>query len=298
MARFQAQYVCFTLNNPTVEEIERLKTNIRGQAIYGIFQKERGEQGTLHLQGYVAIGNRRGQGYWKEFLGARAHLEKARGSAEDNRRYCTKPQDPPFEDGIFEFGTMPTNKQGARSDIGGALSAATGGSVRSLIEGYPDEFVKYSRGLLLARSYLAKRRRHKTVAIWCYGPTGSGKSKWCSEYAPDAYWKSASDKWWSGYDNEDIVVVDDYRTDFCTFHHLLNLLDRYPLTLESKGGHVQFTAHTIIFTSPKSPFEIWSGRTEEDIAQLRRRVEHVVQFPCEYLERIATPECECEICRM
>lgn len=46
-----------------------------------------------------------------------------------------------------------------------------------------------------------------------------------------------------------------------------------------KGSTCQFVSRLIIVTSPKSPEETWETRTVEDLAQLKRRVEHVIEFP-------------------
>jgi len=64
----------------------------------------------------------------------------------------------------------------------------------------------------------------------------------------------------------------------CTFSELLRLLDRYPYTVETKGGSVQFNASMIIFTSPHSPMEMWGARTQEDLQQLMRRITEVRHF--------------------
>jgi len=74
------------------------------------------------------------------------------------------------------------------------------------------------------------------------------------------------------------VIIDDYRKDFCKFSELLRLLDRYPLRLQIKGGTVEFVARHIYITCPLAPIAIWESRTEEDIAQLTRRIEEVRNF--------------------
>lgn len=109
--------------------------------------------------------------------------------------------------------------------------------------------------------------------------TGTGKSRKAFEQYPQAYYKMPTTKWWDGYDRHEVVVVDDYRTNMCTFGELLRLFDRYPLLVELKGGTVNFLAKTIVITTPKSPRETWEGRCEEDLQQLLRRIEHVVHFP-------------------
>ena len=64
--------------------------------------------------------------------------------------------------------------------------------------------------------------------------------------------------------------------DFCKFHELLNLLDRYPYRVECKGGSRQFTSKTIVITTPLSPEETWENRTSEDLGQLLRRIDNIL----------------------
>lgn len=61
----------------------------------------------LHIQGYVYFANARTMKSVKraiaDWCGVEAHLEKTRGSAEQNRLYCTKEQSRvhgPFEEGV------------------------------------------------------------------------------------------------------------------------------------------------------------------------------------------------------
>lgn len=272
MSQFRA--ACFTINNPTPEEIQKLKDNFK-DVKYAVFQLERGESGTLHVQGYCVAHKPKRIGGWKAIVGTRAHIESARGNAEQNRTYCTKE---PREDGPFEFGTFPT--PGLRTDIAAAVATVQeGASIAQIIERHPEEFVKYHKGLLAVRLHCQPRRNWKTEVFWFYGPTGTGKSREAHEKYPDAYYKMPSNKWWDGYDGEDSVIIDDYRRDMCTFSELLRLFDRYPMSIESKGGSQQFLARTIVITTPKSPRDTWAGRTEEDIQQLLRRIEHIQFFP-------------------
>ena len=85
-------------------------------------------------------------------------------------------------------------------------------------------------------------------------------------------------KWWEGYDGQEVVIINDYRKDFCKFHELLNLLDRYPYRVECKGGSRQFTSKTIVITTPLSPEETWENRTSEDLGQLLRRIDNILFF--------------------
>jgi len=123
----------------------------------------------------------------------------------------------------------------------------------------------------------AQVRNSKPNVLWIYGPTGRGKTRWVHDNYKDIYIKGAG-KWWDGYDANDCCLIDDYRRDFMKFHELLRFTDRYGFPIEYKGGSSQFNSPNIIFTSPRSPLEMWEGRTDEDIAQLTRRISRIVHI--------------------
>lgn len=93
--------ICFTLNNYTEDEVSKLKSWINETNVeFAIVGKEVGEQGTPHLQGFVAtkpvyLKAREGTLLkWKAMPGLqRAHLEAARGSDLDSEKYCEKEGD-------------------------------------------------------------------------------------------------------------------------------------------------------------------------------------------------------------
>lgn len=87
---------CFTLNNYTAEEYDALVTLFENQEIveYGIFGREVGQAGTPHLQGFIRLVRKQRLGAVRLLPGLqRAHLEIARGSEQQNRRYCSKEGD-------------------------------------------------------------------------------------------------------------------------------------------------------------------------------------------------------------
>lgn len=275
MSKKQFRACCFTLNNPSDDEVSQLKVKLT-ELKYAVFQFERGESGTLHIQGYAVAANPKRFGGWKAITGARAHIEPANGTAAQNRAYCTKAEGREPGTEPWEYGH--TN-QGQRNDIEAAVEEIKNGAgIGVLIERHPEVFVKYSRGLNQVRLHFQSRRSWKTEVFWFYGQTGTGKSLEASERFPEAYYKMPTNKWWCGYDAHDAVIIDDYRRDLCSFGDLLRLFDRYPVLIETKGGTVQFLARTIVVTTPKSPRETWEGRTEEDLKQLLRRIEHVKHF--------------------
>lgn len=85
---------CFTLNNYTEEEYEKLKTFGHTNTDKFVIGKEVGKSGTPHLQGYMYFKNAQRFERMKQ-LCANAHWERSKGSAEQNLKYCSK-------DGVYE----------------------------------------------------------------------------------------------------------------------------------------------------------------------------------------------------
>lgn len=262
----------FTQNNYTSESVENAKSFITTYCRYGIFQKEVGESGTPHLQGYIQLTDKK-RLEWITKRFPSTHFEVSRGSLSQNITYCSK------EGGSDAFTFGVGLEQGARSDLADVSSRILQGEpIIDIIRSQPEIYVRYARGLEQLSFRTAARRDYKTRVLWFYGSTGTGKSYTANQLAPSAYWKEGTTKWWDGYDGVSDVIIDDYRRDLCTFAQLLRLFDRYPLHVESKGGSIQFAARLIIISTPKSPKDTWEGRTEEDLAQLLRRIDEVRHF--------------------
>lgn len=80
---------CYTLNNPTEEEIKGLKALDPEKIACHVFAHEVGEQGTPHLQGYVRFKKPCRLSWWKNQL-PRVHVETRRGTEQQAWNYCVK----------------------------------------------------------------------------------------------------------------------------------------------------------------------------------------------------------------
>lgn len=78
---------CFTLNNWTESELTQILTYFADMKY--IIGKEIGESKTPHLQGYVEFGRQYSFKQIKEMI-PRAHIEKPKGTREQNIKYCSK----------------------------------------------------------------------------------------------------------------------------------------------------------------------------------------------------------------
>lgn len=95
---------CFTLNNYTDEQFEKIIELCITKEWRYIIGKEIGKNGTKHLQGYINFGNpfRPIQNkIFKEICGTRIHWEKCKGNEKQNYDYCSKDGD--FETNITEL---------------------------------------------------------------------------------------------------------------------------------------------------------------------------------------------------
>lgn len=88
----RARAWCFTINNPTADEITMLESIEAAYIVYGM---EVGEEGTPHVQGFIFWRNAKTLTAARRALGGRAHCEKKRGTFKEASDYCKK-------DGVFE----------------------------------------------------------------------------------------------------------------------------------------------------------------------------------------------------
>lgn len=146
---------CFTLNNPQPDEIEHL--SIPNDLInYIVFQKEEGDNGTPHLQGYVQFKGRKRLLQAKGILGTvRIHAEIAKGSYESNKSYCTK--FPRLTD-FVEYGDPV--KQGMRCDIMAFVEDMKENMMSSdeVIDKHPKIAAKYPRFESRVRDMVQRNR--------------------------------------------------------------------------------------------------------------------------------------------
>lgn len=268
---------CFTINNPTTEQVQQLSC-LNPSVQFLVASLEKGQQGTCHYQGYLELTRHRRLAFVKNLLPT-AHLERRQGTAEQATKYCLKELTPESIEILqnSQLGTYIGNLQ----DVTGlpvtimqntaektlkeilskqsltktkdnrlielATMVKSGADDITLAEHDAPFYIQYNKGLQQLRLLYQKQRNHAVEVIVIQGPTGTGKSKWCIDNYPDAYWKQRSN-WWDNYNSQEVVILDEFY-GWIPFDTLLRLCDRYPLLVETKGGQVQFVAKTIIITT-------------------------------------------------
>ena len=232
-----------------------------------ILSKEIAESGLPHLQGRITFKRAYRLSALKK-LHARAHWEVTKAKADCN--YFRKVDSEVFiEKGSF--------KQGARNDMESLKKKLkTTHSMAAIV----NDTNNYNN-VKLCQAILTYDEPPRPVGpidvIWYWGETGTGKTRAVyNNHTADSIFRPINYKWWDGYDGHKIVLLDDFRKDFCKFHELLTLLDLYPYRVECKGGSRQIQATTFYITSAFGPADLYDGR--EDIEQLLRRVTEEYKF--------------------
>lgn len=70
------------------------------------------------------------------------------------------------------------------------------------------------------------------------------------------------------------MIIDEFY-GWLRYSFLLQLLDRYPIRIEYKGGSVEFTSRRIILTSNKAPQD-WYDKDKFPYPPIERRLTKIV----------------------
>lgn len=244
---------CYTLNNYTPEEEEKIQ---QLPCTYHVYGRESGESGTPHLQGFIYFPSQITFASCCKKLGGRAHVEFPR-SLGASIQYCLKDGD------LWEQGVKPIGAVGKKCTL-----QERADKNKRLLEGSLSDLVQ-SGELSLSQVPLIKKARvilaqegvavgSETVrGVWYYGPPGVGKSHKAREAFEDIYIKSQN-KWFDGYCGQKTVLLDDFdKQGACLGHYLKIWADKWACNGEIKGGTVALKHETFLITSNYHPSEIW-----------------------------------------
>lgn len=246
-----------------------------------IYQLEKGESGTPHLQGYLQL-LQPGNLDQMRLLIPGAHWEACKGSPKQNIAYCSKPEG--RVDGPWRFGLEPA--QGKRSDWSGLRQYVENAIVAGQTD---DEISDYlllaftnlwaTQGTAVQRLIAAQRRicqtfvtrSPPTIKVY-WGPTGTGKTRRCWEEAGTAAFAKMQGKWFDGYEGQENVILDEFPDESIPLTLLLQMLDRYPLRVEVKGGSVGWSPRRIWISSNLHPGSWYPDAQPAHRAALMRRL--------------------------
>lgn len=189
--------------NPVCESLS--SGTLPNELAYATGQKEKGgTTGFVHWQLCVAFTKKVALPAVTRLFGRGIHAELSRSEAAI--AYCNKEESRLSEP--FELGTKPFRRN-ARTDWESVWASAKSGDLESIPANV--RVVSYRTLRAIGSDYSNCRGMLRTVFVF-WGVTGSGKSHraW-DEAGVDAYSKCPRSKFWDGYQDQQNVVVDEFR---------------------------------------------------------------------------------------
>lgn len=279
---------------PTVhdfmEEIQKVVDNAKVVGIKsGVGQVERGQNGTVHWQGYYQFTKKQ---KFKTFQNKLAkicdmtwNLQEAQASTEKNVEYCTKPTgDWTYSSGLVKHSEQLSQpvwinqsdlvlKKGKRSDLA-ALNKLieAGATIDDIDREMPSMALRYDRHIERAifrrDARLASSNDVRKTCYFLYGDAGTGKTQDVLKYRfPEMFDFKIEDVfilnkgnngnvWWDGYQNHRVLLIDDIEPKMIPRQNLLRILDDISYKGEKKGGVIQTNFELVFITSNYHPHEI------------------------------------------
>lgn len=248
---------CFTINNPTERDRFWENPDNMEQVEYLIVQEERGEEGTVHYQGFMIMKTKKRMTWLKRNMNERAHWEKTRGTDKQAAAYCKK-DDTHVPGGLrFESGCLPKDKKDKEKEAAELLEEIKRNYKRPadipadlLME---QNFVSAYK--LLTADVLGPYRPNLKI-ITLVGPPGCGKSYLINNLFPQCarLIMGNAGHWWQNPCNK-VGVIEEFAGQI-PLQKMLNMLDPYPQSLEVKGGTRPCLFEVIFITSNSCP-EDW-----------------------------------------
>jgi len=278
----QSKHWCWTCNNPTAS-----LSFDEATVTYACWQKEQGDSGTPHYQGYLQApkvirltGVRKilaAAGY------ANAHVEAKKGTVQQATDYCKKEEG--RLDGPWEFGQLPDKQpgQGKRNDLHALRDAVN--DKRKFVDIADDDellpvLAKHHKFEAKLRAAYERRdslsfRTVNVEVLW--GTTGTGKTRKAMDAGAFKWSPSATAEWWDGYEQEPVLLIDEFYGQLKPAR-LLELLDGYTCRLPIKGGHTYAAWTKVYITSNTDPAGWYQDMKPEVRAALQRRITSSVEM--------------------
>lgn len=230
--------------------------------IYWCMCDEIGESNTPHTHLYMQLKNPIYFNSIKKVFPT-AHIEEAKGTAEENRNYIrkegkwenTEKEHTNLKETFEEYGVIPIGGQGRRNDLANLYQMIKDGySNVEILEINPDNIlhlthIDKARLEILSNRYKAERRTDLLVT-YVSGPTGYGKSRLIlDEHGDENVYRVTDYKHpFDSYAGEDVLVFEEFRSDF-TIGNILNYLDIYPIQLPARYSNRQACYHFVYIVS-------------------------------------------------
>ena len=227
-----------------------------------------------------------------------AHIEKAYGSATQNRDYITKSgkwandekAETTVEGSFYEHGTLPTEKEEQCPQMCRLIRhIREGRHTAAIIDDSPGlafrvREIDTLRQTLLSERYAAENR--ELTVTYIYGATGAGKTRGIyqrhdpRDICRITNYRGGRGVSFDSYSGQDVLVFEEFNSQI-PIEDMLNFLDVYPLNLPARYAD-KVACYTTVYITSNIPLsaqykEVQWDRYETYQAFLRR-IHKVVQY--------------------
>lgn len=245
------------------------------------------ETGRKHLQGYAEFASASTYKAAQKKLGlVNCHMENAKGEPSECTGYCKKGEcNEKPEEGWGKFADDPhetwnggelgvrkkDGEQGKRFDIIEFKDAIKRrASDMQLLDEHAEacakfpKFIQFVRNAFVRKDWLPQGERQK-MGVWLWGPGGIGKTEGLRNVD---YYEKTHNKWWDGYADEDLVLIDDPAPSWSKpfAGYIKTWIQEKPFMGETKGGCVHIRFKRIVIISNMSPNDYFGEDLDEAIA--------------------------------
>lgn len=286
-----------TINKPKEKNLEheviKKKLSELKSLIYYCMADEIGEQGTYHTHIYVCLKNPAKFSRLKKLFSV-AHLEKSLGTSEENKNYILKQgkwehdkkSETSVEGTYEEWGELPEEKQGARTDIVVLVGLIKDGYTDyQIIEEYPEFALRLDHIGKIRQRFQEEENItvfRKLYVTYIYGKTGTGKTRSVMEHYGyrNVYRVTDYEHPFDGYLGQDIIIFEEFRSSL-KIADMLKYLDGYPTTLPCRYYNKQacytkvFIISNIVMEKQYTTIQIEEAETWN---ALLRRINQIVQY--------------------
>lgn len=285
-----------TINNPSMTH-EEIKAKLEGlTSLYWCFADEVGlETKTPHIHIFIMLKSPARFSRIKKLF-PEAHIEQARGTAQENKDYVAKSggkwaDDPKADttvEGTFEeSGELPYEPgPGFRSDIAELYELVVSGLDNASIMAVNPELARYVHTMDKIRQDILESENKEAWrdldVTYIFGPTATGKSRGVMEkhgYADVCRIVDYKHPF-EGYMAQSVICFDEFRSSL-PIGDMLEYLDGYPLSLPARYANRQALYTTVYIISNIDLDQQFPKVQEQEPATWRaflRRVHHVVEY--------------------
>lgn len=252
----QVRNYILTINNPKkndnelkeyIEKLEHLK--------YCVFQREKGEKETEHIQMYIEFSRSIRFIKMKKWFPT-AHIEKRRGTRKQARDYCMKEDSRVGQ--VIEIGEW-VDSQGKRTDLDDITDLILGGAEEEeIMFSYPKQYLlfqKHIKTMINKQKELKYKKEYRNIkCIYINGKSGIGKSTYLlDKYGLDKVYRITDYKHpFDNYNYEDVIAFEEFHSQL-KITDMLNYLDNKPCILPCRYNN-KVAAYTHVYVISNKSF--------------------------------------------